>query len=94
VSTVQLNYEVSLEEIQRALSNALGPAYRVRATSDSMLKIKRNNVITATVRVSRSEEGTTVRVRGGGLIVARVLDSFTITPKVRHALDRSYTRAA
>ncbi|HXY45820.1 MAG TPA: hypothetical protein VEH29_16660 [Acidimicrobiales bacterium] len=94
MSTTRVNYEESLEEVEHALSKALGPAYTVTAISPSTLRVKRNNVITATVRLSWSDEGTTFRVRGGGLIVSRVIDSFTVTPKVRHALERSFVSAA
>ena len=41
MSTTTVSRDMTLEDIQRALSDALGPAYKVTATSDSTLKVRR-----------------------------------------------------
>ena len=49
--TTEVSGEISLEEIQRTLSEALERGYRVTATSDSTLKIRRMPLMTAKVNV-------------------------------------------
>jgi hypothetical protein len=50
--TTEVNGEIPLEEIQRTLSQALGRADRMTATSDSTLKIRgRMPLMTAKVNV-------------------------------------------
>jgi hypothetical protein len=70
--------EVSVDDVQRALSGALGPDYRVTVTSRSSVRVH-NGVLTASTRVTRSRAGTDLRVTG-----------FGITHRVRHALERAF----
>lgn len=86
----EVNHEVSLEDVQAKLSDALGPAYRIKATSGSMLRVYRNPVIWGTVRVSWSGGKTAFHVRPGGFILIGMLNALTTVPKVRHALDRAF----
>jgi len=94
VSAVQVNRDISLEEVQAALSEALGPAYRVKAMSGSALRVTRNPVIWGTVHVSWSGGTTSFRVRPGGLIVLAALNALYTTPKIRHGLSQAFPPAA
>jgi hypothetical protein len=49
MSTVQTKREVTIEDVQRALSNELGPNYRVAVDSNSTLMIGRTGIIPAKV---------------------------------------------
>ena len=62
MSTTKIGPDVSLEEIQRRLSDALGHGYKVTATSDSALKIQRAPLVTAKVNVKWYDDGTTLQV--------------------------------
>jgi hypothetical protein len=93
MSAIEVNKDVGLEDVQRALSDALGPAYRVTITSDSSLRIMRNFVTWGTVHVRRSEGRTRFQVRPGGLILAAAFNAVYTTPKIRRALDRAFPQA-
>jgi hypothetical protein len=69
---------ISVDELQRALSGALGPDYRVTVMSRSSVRVQ-NGVMTATTRLIRSGAGTDLRVTG-----------FGVTHRVRHALERAF----
>ena len=81
--------EITLEDARRVLADALGPAYRVTATSGSTLKVSRNPVMWATVRMGWSGGRTTIRVTPGGLLLFRAINAFATAPKVRRALDQT-----
>jgi len=82
--------EVELEELQRRLSDELGPRYRVTVASDSSMKVGRPGVVPSRVRVTHSNDGTTLEVRTSGLIVSRVIQAASINPRVRRALAQVY----
>jgi hypothetical protein len=85
----EVMYEIRLEDVQRALNDALGPAYKVTAKSDSTVRVSRNPVIWGSVRVSWSGGKTTFHVRPGGALVVLALNAIYTVPKVRNALDRA-----
>jgi hypothetical protein len=92
--SVQVKQEIDSGAVQRALSDALGPAYKVNVTSDSTLKVSRSAVMIATVRMRRSGGITTFRVSSFGFLLGKLLNSLTIAPRVRHALSQAYPDAA
>jgi hypothetical protein len=94
MSTVQTKQQVGVEDVQRALSDALGPKYRVTVESDSALKIGRAGVIPAKVEIGRANGMTTFKVRTTGLIVSRVLQAASINPRVRRGLEQAYPKAS
>jgi hypothetical protein len=55
MSTTTVSRDMIREQIQRALGDALGPAYKVTATSDSTLKVRRFPLMTAKVNVKWDE---------------------------------------
>ena len=94
MSTTEVRGEIPLEEIQRTLSEALGRAYRVTATSDATLKIQRMPLMTATVNVKWYEDGTTLQAAPGEAWILQGLNALTIYPKVRHTISRAFAPAS
>jgi hypothetical protein len=93
MSALAVDKEISLEDVQRALGDALGPGYRVSVTSGSSVKVRRNAVTWATVHLSWSAGKTSFRVRPGGLILVAAFNAVYTVPKIRHALDRALPQA-
>ncbi len=83
----------TLEEIQRTLSEALGRAYRVTATSDSTLKIQRMPLMTATVNVKWDGDRTTLKAAPGEAWILQGINALTIYPKLRHTLTQAFASA-
>ena len=94
MSTTEVRGEIPLEEIQRTLSEALGHGYKVTATSDSTLKIRRAPLVTATVNVKWYEDGTTLQVAPGEAWILQGLNALTIYPKVRRTVSRAFVAAS
>ena len=94
--TVRTDRAVGLEEAQSALAEALGRGYRVemRPGSRPALRVKRNAVIGATVRVTSNGGGTTFRVSGDGLIVLKLITTPTIARTVTAKLTELYSPGA
>jgi len=94
MSTTEIRGEIPLGEIQRTLSGALGPAYTVTTTSDSTLKIRRLPLVTAQVKISWPDDGTTLQAAPGEAWILQGINALTIYPKVRRALSRAFTTAS
>lgn len=90
----QVEQDLTLEAVQRALADELGPGYRVTATSASALRVYRNPVIWATVHLTWSSGQTTFRVRPGGLILVMLVNASYTVPKVRRALELAFGQAS
>jgi hypothetical protein len=86
---LQVDQDVTVEEAQRALSDALGDDYQVRVNG-SALKVKRNTMSAATVRVSSSGGTTTFRVSGDGFTLRKLMNSLGIASKVGKALGDAF----
>lgn len=93
MSAIVVNKDVGLESVQRALSDALGPGYRVTATSGSSLRVVRNFIVWGSVHVSWSGGRTSFQVRPGGLILVAGFNALYTVPKIRHALDKAFPQA-
>jgi len=95
MSTTTISRDMTLEKIQRALGDALGPAYKVTATSDSTLMVRRFPLMTARVDVKWDEADTTTLHAGPGEAwIFQGINALTIYPKVRRALSRAFTTAS
>jgi hypothetical protein len=94
VSTTTIGRDVSLEEIRRRLSDALGHGYKVTATSDCTLRIRRAPLVTAKVNVKWYEDGTTLQVAPGEVWILQGINALTIYPKVRHTVSRAFPPAS
>ena len=94
MSTILVSRDVSLEEVQHALSDALGRAYKVTATSDSALKVRRFPLVTARVNVKWDEDRTTLQAAPGEVWFLQGINALTVYPKVRHALSQAFTPAS
>jgi len=90
VSTTEVSGEIPLEQIQGALSEALGHAYQVTATSDSTLKIRRMPLMTAKVNVKWHGDRTTLQAAPGEVWILQGINAFTIYPKLRRALSQAF----
>jgi hypothetical protein len=89
----QVARELTLEDVQRALTENLGPGYRVTASSASALRVYRNPVIWATVHLTWPAGETAFRVRPGGFLLVMLLNASYTVPKVRRALQQSFGEA-
>jgi len=94
MSTITISRDVPLEEVQHALSDALGRAYKVTATSDSTLKVRRFPLVTAQVNVKWDEDRTTLQAAPGEVWFLQGFNALTVYPKVRHALSQAFTPAS
>ncbi|HXZ73663.1 MAG TPA: hypothetical protein VEH31_22700, partial [Streptosporangiaceae bacterium] len=83
MSTTEVRGEIPLEEIQRTLSEALGRGYRVTATSDCTLKIRRMPLMTAHVNVKWHGDRTTLQAAPGEAWILQGINALTIYPKLR-----------
>jgi hypothetical protein len=90
VSTTEVSGEISLEEIQRTLSEALGRDYRVTATSDCTLKIRRMPLMTAKVSVKWHGDRTTLQAAPGEVWILQGINALTVYPKIRRALSQAF----
>ncbi len=90
MSTTEVSRELPLEEVQRTLSDALGPAYKVTATSDSTLKVRRVPLITAKVNVKWQDDGTIIQAAPGEVWILQGINALTIDPKVRHTISQAF----
>ena len=88
--SVQTGQRVDIDDLQRTLSEALGPSYRVTVASGSTLKVGRTGVIPAKVQLIRSEGGTTFKVRTSGLILSRIIQKCSMNPRIQRALRESF----
>ena len=93
VSTVQIKREVTVEEVQHALLDELGPHYRVTVDSTSTLKIRRTGMIPSKVTMTHRGETTTFKISTTGLILSRVGHATSINPRVRRALNHAYSES-
>ena len=93
MSTTKTSREIPLDEIQRTLRGALGPAYKVPTTSDSTLKIRRFPLVTARVMVSWYDDGTTLQAAPGEVWILQGINALTIYPKVRHTISQAFASA-
>jgi len=91
MSTVQVKREVTVEDVQHALSDELGPHYRVNVASNSTLHIGRTGVIPSKVTMTRRGDTTTFKITTTGLILSRVAQATSINPKVKRALENAYS---
>jgi hypothetical protein len=94
MSTTKTSRQLPLDEIQRTLSGALGPAYTVTTTSDSTLKIRRLPLVTAKVKISWHDDGTTLQAAPGETWILQGINALTIYPKLRRALAQAFTTAS
>lgn len=93
-SVIEVDRDISLDDVYSALSRGLGPRYRIGVLSGSSLKVVRNVAVCGTVHVSWSAGKTSFQVQpGGGAVVAAVNAVYT-APKIRRALARAFPQAA
>ena len=94
MSQVQTKQDVTAEELERTLSEALGPHYRVNAIGPSKVKVGRTGVIPSVIEIAHANGMTVFKIRTTGLIVSRVVQVASINPGVRRALEDAYSQVA
>ena len=94
MSTTEVRGEIPLDELQHILSDALGRGYKVTATSDSTLKIRRAPLVTAKIHVRWHGDRTTLQAAPGEVWILQGINALTIYPKVRHTLSQTFPSAA
>ncbi len=94
MSQVQTKGDVTAEELEHTLSEALGPRYRVSANGRSKVKVGRTGVIPSEVEIAHANGMTIFKVRTTGLIVSRAIQVASINPRIRRALEEAYSQAA
>ena len=94
MTQVQTKQDVTVEELEQTLSEALGPRFRVNATDQSKVKVGRTGVIPSEVEIGHANGMTVFKIRTTGLIISRVVQAASINPRVRRALVDAYSQAA
>ena len=94
MSNTEVRGEIPLDELQHILSDALGRGYKVTATSDSALKIRRAPLVTAKIHVKWHGDRTTLQAAPGEVWILQGINALTIYPKVRRALSQAFTTAS
>ena len=85
--------DVSLERAANRLRGQLGDRYTVTAheSSHPTLRVSTSPLVYANVRMSQRADGTEFKVHGGGILVGRVINEYTIARRVAAALRQSST---
>jgi hypothetical protein len=95
--SVTINHtDVPLQSAAGTLRRELGDRYTVTAHEGShpTLKVSTSPLVYANVRMSEEADGTRFKVHGGGILVGRVINEYTIARKVAAALRQSSTADA
>ena len=88
--SIDVSYEIPLDDLGRALSDALGPHYEVTAASDDTLKVRRFPLITAKVRAKWYGDRTTLEAIPGEVWILQGINAVTILPKLNRTLTRMF----
>ena len=90
MSNLRTMQTVSIEELGRALSEELGPKYKVSVSSPDTLKVGRSGVMPSKVVLCHDDGTTTFQVKTTGLFVSRLIQVFSVNPAVQRALTHRY----
>lgn len=85
-----LKQVVSLQDAERALSEALGSGYKVSTKSDSSFRVHRTGLLGVTVTMTWAEGTTTFRVTPEPGLLVMLFNTIYTAPKVRRALVRAF----
>jgi hypothetical protein len=97
MASVTINHNnAPLESTASTLRRELGDRYTVTTSNSThpSLKVSTSPLAYANVRVSQQPDGTRFRVHGGGILVGRVINEYTIARRVAAALRHSSTAGA
>ena len=94
MSTLHVDHDISMEDLQQLLAEQLGSGYKFTVTSPTTLKVRQNSLMIAAIRKTPEGSGVTLHVSSFGLIVGRAVNALTITRKVRHALQAALPQNA
>jgi hypothetical protein len=91
--TVTIQGSVTLPEAAKALQGQLGSRYEVTthgSGAQEALKVKQSAASTAIVHLDRDGNATTFHVHGGGLVISRMINEFSIAKKVAAAIEETF----
>ena len=92
--TVTVQGSVTLQQAATALHDNLGSRYEITthgSGTQQALKVKQSAASTATVHLDQDGNATTFHVRGGGLVISRMVNEFGIAKKVATAIQEAFT---
>jgi hypothetical protein len=85
--SVRVRQDVGMEDVHRVLAESLGSDWTVTPTSDVTVRVERNPLMWATIRLSRATDTeTTFHVRPGGILLVAMYNAVYTVPLVRRAL--------
>jgi hypothetical protein len=77
---------VTPEQAAAALREQLGTGYKVTPHGSDSLTVHHGSLSSATVHLGQEGAATTFRVHGGGLIITRIVNEFSIARTVTAAI--------
>jgi hypothetical protein len=86
MASTTIQREITSEQAADALRAQLGRGYQVTRKGNDSLTVKHGSLAFATVRMHWAGDATAFRVRGGGLIIGRVVNEIGIARTVTGAL--------
>lgn len=84
--SVTIPTAITPQEAVKGLRQQLGSGYQVTLHENGPLTVKHGSLAFATVHLRRDGDATTFRVRGGGLIIGRIVNEFGIARAVTAAI--------
>jgi hypothetical protein len=91
--TVTVEGNVTVQQAATALQGKLGDNYEVTthgSGAKEALKVKQSTASTATVHLDQGGSATTFHVRGGGLVISRLVNELGIAKKVATAITEAF----
>lgn len=82
---------VSLEDAERAVSEVLGPGFKMTTKSDSSFTVHQSGLFGVKVTMTWVDGATTFRVRPEGGPLVLLYNALYTAPKVRRALVRAFS---
>jgi hypothetical protein len=92
--TVTVKGDVTLQQAAAVLQGRLGSRYEVTthgSSAQEVLKVRQSVASTATVHLDQDGGATAFRVHGGGLVISRVVNEFSIARKVAATIEEAFS---
>ena len=80
--------DLTPEQVATALRQELGERYKVTVPEGSgdRLRVETSTLAYANVHMKKEPDGTRLNVHGGGIVIGRIINEYTIARKVTEAL--------
>jgi len=76
-------------EVATVLSRRLGSGYQVESSGDHRITVRKSPLMYANISIADQPGASVFRVHGGGLLVLRIVNTFSTARRVADALRRS-----